>query len=446
MSKKIENNHQLVTCHSLQERLQCLWKVRDLTMVQAVRSNSAMKFRFLVGISVVMLLSACVAVSLSRATSPQPLPTELDMEANDANFLLNSLPSMATAPDAPVPVIAPKAKKVAKNEPTSEESIMQHDIDSLKKNLKVHLEKETSDHIQLNALKTDKKKAMQVEQSLESKIAAEKIQLSALEGHVLAAHAPAAIPASITTSQTQKVVASVSADKKAHAAMLKALQNAHVPSQVKSKVDSDIKKVQGVLSADAKQQQALAGIEMKISNLEAAEARDKASIAQVNSLRSKLRGAAQILKTNLVKDATKLQTYVAKQDHLAPIVLQNEARDKKLKSLVSAISRKTALSPKSRPVKTRLFETGPVILTELAQSVAELAHHSLPTDLTFTSLAAETVDSIKAEIRSNEASLSKVQSYLKTVDSEERAFRKDLKSTQMQEKPIRAGIKAMADI
>jgi hypothetical protein len=419
-------------------------------MVQAVRSNSAMKFRFLAGISVVLLLSACVAVSLSRATSPQPLPTELDMEANDANFLLNSLPSMATAPDAPAPVIAPKAKKAAKNEPTSEESIMQHDINSLKKNLKVHLEKETSDHMQLNTLQMDKSKAILVEQSLEAKIAAEKIQLSALEGHVVAVHAAAPVPASTTKSQSQKVVAdvvaSVSADKKAHAAMIKALQNAHVPSQVKSKVYRDIKKVQGVLSADAKQQQVLAGIEMRISNSEAAEARDKASIAQVNSLRSKLRGAAQILKTTLVKDATKLQAYVAKQDRLAPIVLQNEARDKKLKSLVSAISRKGALSTKSRPVKTSLFELGPVILTELAQSVAELAHHSLPTDLTFTSLAAETVDSIRAEISSNEASLSKVQSYLKTVDSEERAFRKDLKTTQMQEKPIRAGIKAMADI
>jgi len=367
------------------------------------------------------------------------------MEANDANFLLNSLPSMAAAPDTPAPAPAPKAKKVNKDEPTSEGAIMQHDIDSLKKNLKVHLEKETSDHIQLNALKTDKSKAILVEHSLEAKIAAEKIQLNALEGNGDSVHAPASVAAS-AESQSKTVVASVVADKKAHAAMLQALQNARVPSQMKSKVDSDIKKVRGVLLADAKQQQALASIEMKISNLQAAEGRDKASLTEVNSLRAKLRGAAQILKANLVTDSTKLQGYEAKQDQLAPIVRQNQLRDKKLKSLVSAISRKALLNAKTRPVKTSLFELGPVILTELAQSVAESSHNSLPTDLTFTSLAAESVDSIKAEIKSNEASLAKVQGYLKTVDSEERAFRKDLETTQMQEKPIRAGIKAMADI
>jgi hypothetical protein len=327
---------------------------------------------------------------------------------------------------------------------------MQHDIDSLKKNLKVHLEKETSDHIQLNALKTDKNKATLVEQSLEAKIAAEKIQLSALEGHAAALPAAAPVPVSIEKSRSPKIVSSsvssASADKRAHAAMMKALQNAHVPSHMKSKVYSDMKKVQNVIRADGIQQHALANIEMRISNLQAAQARDKASLTQVNGLRAKLRGAAQILKSDLVKDETTLQGYVTKQDHLAPIVLQNEARDKKLKSLVSAISRKAALSPKSQPVKTRLFELGPVILTELAQSVAEFSHSLQPTDLTFTSLDAVTVDSIKQEIESNEASLSKVQGYLKTVDSEERAFRKDLKTTQMQEKPIRAGIKAMADI
>lgn len=414
-------------------------------MVQAFRSNSAMKVRFVVGISVVLLLSICLGVSLSHVTSPRPLPTELDMEANDANFLLNSLPSMAAAPDTPAPAPAPKAKKVTKDEPTSEGAIMQHDIDSLKKNLKVHLEKETSDHIQLNALKTDKSKAILVEHSLEAKIAAEKIQLNALEGNGDSVHAPASVAAS-ADSQSKTVVASVVADKKAHAAMLQALQNARVPSQMKSKVDSDIKKVRGVLLADAKQQQALASIEMKISNLQAAEGRDKASLTEVNSLRAKLRGAAQILKANLVTDSTKLQGYEAKQDQLAPIVRQNQLRDNKLKSLVSAISRKALLNAKTRPVKTSLFELGPVILTELAQSVAESSHNSLPTDLTFTSLAAESVDSIKAKIKSNEASLAKVQGYLKTVDSEERAFRKDLETTQMQEKPIRAGIKAMADI
>jgi len=141
-----------------------------------------------------------------------------------------------------------------------------------------------------------------------------------------------------------------------------------------------------------------------------------------------------------------LQGYQSKQDQLAPIVQRAEVRDNKLKSLVSAISRKAVLRAKTQPVTSSLLEVGPVILTELAQSVAELSHNSQPTDLTFTSLSAESADSVEAEISANEASLAKVQKYLKTVDSEERAFKKDLEMTQRQEKPIRAGIKAMADI
>jgi hypothetical protein len=419
-------------------------------MVQAFRSNSALKARFVVGVSVVLLLSICVAISLPQATSPQPRPSVLDMESNDANFLLNSLPTMA-APEVKAPAPAPKVKKVAtKDAPTSEEAIMQHDIDSLKKNLKVHLEKETSDHIQLNNLKIDKEKATRVEQSLEAKIAAEKLQLSALQGHAVAPPMAASSLVSTESFQLKKGVvtldASASADKKAESAMMKALHSAPLPSQMKSKVSSDMRKVSGVLSADAKQKAALARIEMKISNLEAAEARDKASLAQVNSLRAKLRGAATILKAHQEKIASELSTYQSKQDQLAPIVQRDEVRDNKLKSLVSAISRKEVLRANAQPVKSSLFQVGPVILTKLAQSVAELSHSSQPTDLTFTSLAADSADSIKAEISANEASLAKVQNYLKTVDSEERAFKKDLEVTKRQEKPIRAGIKAMADI
>jgi hypothetical protein len=315
----------------------------------------------------------------------------------------------------------------------------------------VHLEKETSDHIQLSTLKTDKDKAILVEQSLEAKISAEKIQLNALEGHGSAAHAPLSVMASTENSESHKAIASslvtsAASDRKAQSAMVKALQSAQVPSEMKSKVSSDIRKVRNVLLEDSKEKEALARIEMKISNVAAKQAADKASLAQVTSLRAKLRGAAQILKAQIVQDASLLQDYSAKQDQLAPIVRQDEVRDKKLKSLVSAIARKNVLRGKNEPVKTSLLEFGPVILTELAQSVAEMSHNMEPSDLTFSSLADESVDSIKAEIRTNEASLSKVQNYLKTVDSEERAFRKDLRTTQRQEKPIRAGIKAMADI
>lgn len=421
-------------------------------MVQAFRSNTPVKVRFALGMAFVVFTSMCLAFSLSRVTTSRPQPTELDMESNDANFLLNSLPPMASAPEPPVPAPVKKAKKAAKDdEPTSEAAIMQHDIDSLKHNLKVHLEKETSDHIQLSTLKTDKDKAILVEQSLEAKIAAEKIQLNALEGHGSAAHAPLSVMASTENSESHKTIASslvtsAASDRKAQSAMVKALQSAQVPSEMKSKVSSDIRKVRNVLLEDSKEKEALARIEMKISNVAAKQAADKASLAQVTSLRAKLRGAAQILKAQIVQDASLLQDYSAKQDQLAPIVRQDEVRDKKLKSLVSAIARKNVLRGKSEPVKTSLLEFGPVILTELAQSVAEMSHNMEPSDLTFSSLADESVDSIKAEIRTNEASLSKVQNYLKTVDSEERAFRKDLRTTQRQEKPIRAGIKAMADI
>lgn len=421
-------------------------------MVQAFRSNTPVKVRFALGMTFVVLTSMCLAFSLSQVTTQRPQPTELDMESNDANFLLNSLPPMASAPDPPVPAPVKKAKKAAKDdEPTSETAIMQHDIDSLKHNLKVHLEKETSDHIQLSNLKTDKDKAILVEQSLEAKIAAEKIQLNALEGHVSAAHAPLSVMASTENSESHKAIASslvtsAASDRKAQSAMVKALQSVQVPSKMKSKVSSDIRKVRNVLLDDSEQKEALARIEMKISNVAAKQAADKASLAQVTSLRAKLRGAAQILKAQIVQDVSLLQDYSAKQDQLAPIVRQDEVRDKKLKSLVSAIARKNVLRGKNEPVKTSLLEFGPVILTELAQSVAEMSHNMEPTDLTFSSLADESVDSIKAEIRTNEASLSKVQNYLKTVDSEERAFRKDLRTTQRQEKPIRAGIKAMADI
>jgi len=420
-------------------------------MVQAFRSSSALKVRFVAGVSLVLLLSVCLAVSLSRASSSRPVPSVLDMESNDANFLLNSLPSMATVPEAAAaPAPSPKAKKVTKDAPTSEEAIMQHDIDSLKKNLKVHLEKETSDHIQLSNLKTDKEKATQVEQSLEAKIAAEKLQLSALQGHAEALHTPASALVSTQSFSPKKdvtaPVSSAAADKQAQSAMMKALHSAQLPSQMKSKVSRDMRKVDSVLSADAKQKEALARIEMKISNLEAAEARDKASLSEVTSLRAKLRGTAEILNTHLVQDVSKLQGYQSKQDQLAPIVQRDEVRDNKLKSLVSAISRKAVLRAKTQPVTSSLLQVGPVILTELAQSVAELSHNSHPTDLTFTSLSAESVDSVEAEISANEASLAKVQKYLKTVDSEERAFKKDLEMTQRQEKPIRAGIKAMADI
>jgi hypothetical protein len=421
-------------------------------MVQAFRSNTPVKVRFALGMAFVVFTSMCLAFSLSRVTTSRPQPTELDMESNDANFLLNSLPPMASAPEPPVPAPVKKAKKAAKDdEPTSETAIMQHDIDSLKHNLKVHLEKETSDHIQLSTLKTDKDKAILVEQSLEAKIAAEKIQLNALEGHGSAAHAPLSVMASTENSESHKAIASslvtsAASDRKAQSAMVKALQSAQVPSKMKSKVSSDIRKVRNVLLEDSKEKEALARIEMKISNVAAKQAADKASLAQVTSLRAKLRGAAQILKAQIVQDASLLQDYSAKQDQLAPIVRQDEVRDKKLKSLVSAIARKNVLRGKNEPVKTSLLEFGPVILTELAQSVAEMSHNMEPSDLTFSSLADESVDSIKAEIRTNEASLSKVQNYLKTVDSEERAFRKDLRTTQRQEKPIRAGIKAMADI
>jgi hypothetical protein len=436
---------QLPTHHSLQRiQLQRLYKAHNFTMVQAFRSNSALKARFVVGVSMVLLLSICVAVCLSWATSPKPHPSELDMEANDANFLLNSLPTMS-APEVKAPAPAPKVKKVTKDAPTSEEAIMQHDIDSLKKNLKVHLEKETSDHIQLNNLETDREKATRVEQSLEAKIASEKLELSALQGHVVAAQTPAS-PLASAQKVPKKDVAPAAADKKAESAMMKALQSAQLPSQMKSKVSSDMRKVSGVLSADSKQKEALARIEMKIADLQATEARDKASLTQVNGLRAKLRGAAEILKAHEVKIASELSAYQSKQDQLAPIVQRDEVRDNKLKSLVSAISRKSVLRAKAQPVKSSLFQVGPVILTKLAQSVAELSHSSQPTDLTFTSLAADTVDSIKAEISANEASLAKVQNYLKTVDTEERAFKKDLEVTKRQEKPIRAGIKAMADI
>lgn len=437
------------TIHCSETSCSVCLQAHNCTMVQAFRSNSALKARFVAGVSAVLLLSVCVAFSLSRATSPRPLPSELDMEASDANFLLNSLPTMS-APEVKAPAPAPKVKKVTKDAPTSEEAIMQHDIDSLKKNLKVHLEKETSDHIQLNNLETDRAKATRVEQSLEAKIAAEKLQLSALQGHTVAAHTPASSLASTESFQPKhdvaNLVAPASADKKAESAMMKALQSAPVPSQMKSKVSSDIRKVSGVLSADAKQKEALAKIEMKISNLEAAEARDKASLSQVNGLRAKLRGAAEILTAREAKIASELSSYQSKQDQLAPIVHRDEVRDNKLKSLVSAISRKAILRAKAQPVKSSLFQDGPIILTKLAQSVAELSHNSQPTDLTFTSLAGVSVDSIKAEISANEESLAKVQNYLKTVDSEERAFKKDLEVTKRQEKPIRAGIKAMADI
>ena len=150
----------------------------------------------------------------------------------------------------------------------------------------------------------------------------------------------------------------------------------------------------------------------------------------------------------MAKEASRLNGYVAKQDQLAPIVQRDEARDQKLKTLVSAIwKKKVDLEAKpQQPVRTRLFELGPVILTELAQSVAELSHSSQPTDLTFTNLVAESTGTIKDEMSANEVSLAKVKAYLKTVDSEERAFREDLKLVQKQEIPIRAGLKAMADI
>ena len=424
-------------------------------MVQAIRPRSSIKVRFLVGISSVILVSMCVAASLSRATSAPPRPAELaDMESNDANFLLNALPSMKHIPAAPSHVTAPKVKKVTKAEPTSEASIMQHDIDSLKKNLKTHLEKETSDHIQLNTLHTDKEKATQVEHSLEAKIAAEKLQLRALEGHPAAARSPA--PAQAPTASKQSVPSPISAasaaatasDKKAQAAMLKALQSVKVPSHMKSHLSSDVRKVRSVIARDAQQKQVLAGVEMKISNVEASEARDKASLHQLTLLEAKLKGAAHILRSRVAKEASRLNGYVAKQDQLAPIVQRDEARDQKLKTLVSAIwKKKVDLEAKpQQPVRTRLFELGPVILTELAQSVAELSHSSQPTDLTFTNLVAESTDTIKDEMSANEVSLAKVKAYLKTVDSEERAFREDLKLVQKQEIPIRAGLKAMADI
>lgn len=310
-------------------------------MVQAFRSNSAIQVRFVVGMSVVILISMCVAVSLSRATAHQPQPTELDMEANDANFLLNSLPSMAKSYDTPSPAPVPqKAKKATDNAPTSEADIMQHDIDSLKKNLKAHLMKETSDHIQLNNLKTDRDKAMLVEQSLEAKIAAEKIQLNALEGHVSTVSAPASSLASTSDKSNPSIsaatpVASAHADKMAQDAMIKALKSVHVPHQMKSKLSSDIKKVRNVLKADQLQKEALAKIEMKISTLQAAEAQDKASLADVSKLQAKLKGAAQILSSRVQKDASKLQGFIIKQDQLASAVRRDEVRDQKLKSLVS---------------------------------------------------------------------------------------------------------------
>jgi hypothetical protein len=436
----------------------------NLTMVQAFRSNTPVKVRFALGMTFVVLTSMCLAFSLSRVTSPRSQPTELDMEHNDAEFLLNSLPPMASAPDPPVPAAAKKAKKAAKDdEPSSETSIMQHDVASLKHNLKVHLEKETSDHIQLSNLNTDKDKAILAEQTIEAKIAAEKIQLNALEGHAGAAHGaltgggnpPLAGPlvASKATEQSEShkatassMVTSAASDRQAQSAMVKALKSVQVPSKMKSKVSSDIRKVRNVLLEDSKQKEALARIEMKISNMVAKQASDKASLAQVTSLRAKLKGAAQILKAEVVQDASILSDYSAKQDQLAPIVRQDEVRDKKLQSLVSAISRKSVLRSEKAPVKTSLLEFGPVILTELAQSVAEVSHNVEPTDLTFSSLADVSVNSIKAEMSANEASLAKVRNYIKTVDSEERAFRQDLRQTQRQEIPIRAGIKAMADI
>jgi hypothetical protein len=292
---------------------------------------------------------------------------------------------------------------------------------------------------------------MLVEQSLEAKIAAEKIQLNALEGHVSTVSAPASSLASTSDKSNPSIsaatpVASAHADKMAQDAMIKALKSVHVPRQMKSKLSSDIKKVRNVLKADQLQKEALAKIEMKISTLQAAEAQDKASLADVSKLQAKLKGAAQILSSRVQKDASKLQGFIIKQDQLASAVRRDEVRDQKLKSLVSAISKKKVLLAEKAPVKTTLFQLRPVILTELAQSVAVMSHNSQPTDLTFTSLAAESVDSIKAEITANEASLASVQKYIKTVDSEERAFRKDLEETKLQEKPIRAGLKAMADI
>jgi len=423
-------------------------------MVQAIRSRTSMKVRFAVGISAAILLSMCVAASLSRVTSAPPRPSELaDMESSDADFLLKALPTMKYIPPAPASGTAAKVKKVSKPAPTSEASIMQHDIDSLKKNLKTHLEKETSDHIQLNNLHADKEKATQVEHSLEAKIAAEKLQLRALEVPAPAALVPA--PAQVSTVATKAAlsqaaaasVAAATSDKKTQAAMLKALRSVQVPSQMKSKLSNDILKVRDVLARDSMQQQALAGVEMQISNVEASEARDKASLTQVTRLEGRLKGAAQILASRLAKEAGKLKGYAAKENQLAPIVQRDETRDQKLKALVSAISKKAALKSKAQPpVRTRLFQLGPVILTELAQGVAELSHNSQPTDLTFTNLVAESADTIKDQISAHEASLAKVEKYLETVDTEERAFREDIKQVQKQEIPIRAGLKAMADI